>query len=101
MIPKHKQVRLKGKAMQELVKAVYERDQHKCVNCGKWVDEGVKPHHAYPGSSTFDTAEMARLIDYIVSECKDYGIETRPKEEIDSLLAEWSDRKCQTGAKEL
>ena len=47
MIPKHKQVRLKGKAMQELVKAVYERDQHKCVNCGKWVDISI--HAAQEG----------------------------------------------------
>lgn len=58
---------------------------------------------SYPGSSTFDTAEMARLIDYIVSECKDYGIETRPQAEIDSLLKEWSesnerDRKISTDA---
>lgn len=49
---------------------------------------------SYPGSSTFDTAEMARLIDYIVSECKDYGIETRPQAEIDSLLKEWSENNA-------
>lgn len=58
MIPKHKQVRLKGKAMQELVKAVYERDNHRCVNCGKWVEDGVKPHHvcykSHGGSDTLD-----------------------------------------------
>lgn len=56
---------------------------------GKAKTPGYTLIASYPGSSTFDTAEMARLIDYIVSECKDYGIETRPQEEIDSLLAEW------------
>lgn len=45
---------------------------------------------SYPGSSTFDTAEMARLIDVIVDECHELNIETRPQAEIDSLLAEWS-----------
>lgn len=50
MIPKHKQVRLKGKAMLALVKTVYERDQHRCVNCGKYVYEGHKPHHEPPKS---------------------------------------------------
>lgn len=49
MIPKRKKVRLKGKAMLSLVKTVYERDNHRCVNCGKWVPDGVKPHHVYPG----------------------------------------------------
>lgn len=44
---------------------------------------------SYPGSSTFDTAEMARLIDVIVDECHELNIETRPQAEIDSLLAEW------------
>ena len=56
---------------------------------------------SYPGSSTFDTAEMARLIDVIVDECHELNIETRPQAEIDSLLAEWSETKCQTGVKGL
>lgn len=56
---------------------------------GKAKTPGYTLIASYPGSSTFDTTEMARLIDYIVSECKEHGIETRPKEEIDSLLAEW------------
>jgi hypothetical protein len=29
---------------------------------------------------------MARLLDAVVEECKGLGIETRPKEEIESLL---------------
>lgn len=43
----------------------------------------------YIGSSNYDTAEMSRLIDYIVSEAKDLGIDTMTPEEIERLKAEW------------
>ena len=41
---------------------------------------------AYYGSSTYNTKQMARLLDAVVEECKGLGIETRPQEEIESLL---------------
>ena len=44
---------------------------------------------AYYGSSTYDTKQMARLIDYLQDECKEQGIETRPQWEVDALLKEW------------
>ena len=43
----------------------------------------------YYGSSTYDTAQMARLIDIIVQDCHSLGIETRSPEEIESLLSSW------------
>lgn len=43
----------------------------------------------YYGSSSYDAAQMSRLINIIVEECRQLGIETRPKEEIDSLLDSW------------
>lgn len=43
----------------------------------------------YFGSSTYDSAEMARLIDGVVSECKECGIETLPPDEIARLNQEW------------
>lgn len=43
----------------------------------------------YYGSSVYDTSQMSRLIDSIVEDCQSIGIETKPQEEIDSLLAEW------------
>ena len=43
----------------------------------------------YFGSSTYDTKEMATLIDGVVSECKELGIETLPAEEIESMKKEW------------
>ena len=46
---------------------------------------------AYYGSSTYNTQEMARLIDFLQDECRLQGIETRPQEEIDSMLREWGE----------
>jgi hypothetical protein len=47
---------------------------------------------AYYGSSTYDTKQMARLIDYAVDECKEQGIETKPQWEIDAMLKEWGEK---------
>lgn len=43
----------------------------------------------YYGSSVYDTAQMSALIESLVQEARHLGIETRPQEEIDSLLAEY------------
>lgn len=43
----------------------------------------------YYGSSTYDTAQMCRLIDIIVQDCEQLGIETKSAEEIESLLNSW------------
>ncbi|MDI6721481.1 MAG: recombination protein NinB [Candidatus Aenigmarchaeota archaeon] len=43
----------------------------------------------YFGSSTYDTKEMSVLIDGIVSECKDLGIETLLPHELEILKNEW------------
>lgn len=43
----------------------------------------------YFGSSAYDTAEMARLIDGVVSECKECGIETLTPQELALLKQEW------------
>ena len=43
----------------------------------------------YFGSSTYDTKEMSRLIDGIVSECKEQGIETATPQELSLLKSEW------------
>ncbi len=51
--------------------------------------EGFTNVRAFYGSSVYDTAEMSRLIDYIVTDCKELGIETESKEYIDNLLKEW------------
>lgn len=45
----------------------------------------------YYGSSTYDTNQMARLIDLIIQECQQLGIETRPADEIERLIKLWGD----------
>lgn len=48
--------------------------------------------NAYYGSSSFNSKQMSRLINDLVEDCKEVGIETKPQAEIDSLLKEWDER---------
>ena len=41
------------------------------------------------GSSTYNTKEMSVLIDGLVSECKECGIETLPPEELERMMKEY------------
>lgn len=52
-------------------------------------DTEFKIINAYYGSSSFNSKQMARLIDGVVQDCKVYNIEIKPQEEINSLLKEW------------
>lgn len=47
----------------------------------------------FKGSSEYDTREMAILIDGIVSECKEVGIETLPPDKIEHLKEMWTNGK--------
>lgn len=59
-----------------------------------WVCEEIGPSKLpgytnvrnFYGSSAYDTAQMSRLIEIIVAECKAQGIETMTPEELASLL---------------
>lgn len=55
--------------------------------------EGYTNILAYYGSSTYNTAEMSRLIDFIVQECKQLNIETMSRTELDSLIESWGATK--------
>ena len=44
---------------------------------------------AYYGSSSYDTSEMSRFIDLLIDDCKEYGIEHLPPEEIERMLGAW------------
>ncbi len=44
----------------------------------------------YYGSSTYDTAQMSRLIDLIVQDCKTQGIETMTPQQLAALVEGWS-----------
>lgn len=43
----------------------------------------------YYGSSTYDTAQMSRLIDLIVQDCREQGIETLPPDKLAGMMEEW------------
>lgn len=51
--------------------------------------EGFTNIIAYYGSSSYNTAEMSRLINLIVQECKQQDIETMTPNELKSLLESW------------
>lgn len=50
---------------------------------------GCKRIRFYHGSSLYDTAQMSRLIDYVVDAAKDLGIETMTPKEIYELVERW------------
>lgn len=47
----------------------------------------------YYGSSVYNTAQMSRLIDYIVQDCKTVGIETKTPQEISLLIDDWRNKE--------
>lgn len=51
-----------------------------CVNVTVWY-----------GSSVYDTEQMSRLIDAIVQDCRDAGIETMTPRELDALVSRWGE----------
>ena len=55
--------------------------------------EGCTNVVLYYGSSTYDTAQMSRLISNIVQDCQAVGIETRTPEEIANMLSLWGEAK--------
>lgn len=54
--------------------------------------EGCTNVILYYGSSTYDTAQMSRLIDNVVQDCKAVGIETCTPDEVARLLSLWDGR---------
>lgn len=55
--------------------------------------DGCHFYRVCRGSHTYTTAEMARLIDGTVSECKVAGIETLPPAELERMKAAWKPKK--------
>lgn len=50
---------------------------------------GYKLVFAYYGSSTYDTATMSRLIDYLVDECRQMGLAIPASKEQEEMLKSW------------
>ena len=45
----------------------------------------------YYGSSVYNSKQMARLIDLVITDCKEQGIETMTPTQIDELKARWGE----------
>jgi len=56
MLPKTKQIKLKGRALAALNAEVHSRDKG-CILCGAWVDPGEKFHHYPQGADKQDRIE--------------------------------------------
>lgn len=65
------------------------------TKCFRITEENGKPvywYRIYRGSHTYNTAEMARLIDGTIAECKAQDIETESPDEIARMQALWESR---------
>jgi hypothetical protein len=60
-----------------------------CEELGPSKIDGYTNVVCYYGSSVYDTAQMSRLIDLVVQDCKDQGIQTETPEEIEKLKSLW------------
>lgn len=61
----------------------------------KTLSKGNKLYRWYyqiKGSSEYNTAEMSRLIDGVVGECREMGIETLPQEELERMMTEYGEK---------
>ena len=54
---------------------------------------------AYKGSSDFDSAQMARLIDSLIQEAESQGIGTIPDKDVERMVSRWG--KNQSSSKEI
>ena len=53
--------------------------------------EGCTNVILYYGSSTYDSSQMSRLLDLIIQDCKEQGIQTETPDEIARLKALWGE----------
>ena len=60
-----------------------------CVDMGKSKIAGYRNLRAYYGSSTYDTRQMAQLIENLLQDCRALDIEVKSEEEIASLMGAW------------
>lgn len=52
-------------------------------------EKGTVYYKVFRGSHTYDSREMAILIEGTIEECKNMGIETLPPKELERLLKKW------------
>ena len=62
-----------------------------CEELGESKLDGYANIVCYYGSSTYDTAQMSRLIELVVNDCKDQGIDTATPEELEKMTGRWGE----------
>ena len=62
----------------------------------KFGEDGAFWYRIYRGSHTYNTAEMAKLIEGTILECQEYGIETATPDEIARMQALWEKKHGST-----
>lgn len=78
------------------VSDMLEQENLHCLPCGgKTERDGLQTffYRVYRGSHTYNTEEMAILIDGAVQEAREQGIETATPDEIERLKSLWKGRK--------
>ena len=73
------------------LKMIYKALDNHCTVVGEGAVNGKQFKHLaiLIGSSQYDTRQMSILIDGIVSECKELGIETMAPQELTELKSSW------------
>jgi hypothetical protein len=62
-----------------------------CDVLGESKIEGYTNVCAYYGSSTYDSKQMSDLIDSVIFECKEQGIQTATPDELSKMLSLWKE----------
>lgn len=63
-----------------------------CENIGSCKNvKGYSNIKSYYGTSVYDSKQMARLIDAVIADCKEQGIETLPPNEIERMKQQWGE----------
>lgn len=64
-----------------------------CERTGSSMYDGYEDIICYYGSSTYDTAQMSRLIELVVQECQQQDIETKTPRELSLLMEGWNEQQ--------
>ena len=86
-------VAIKSKAVGEMIKRWTDRGIGWYAEAFDSTLEGCKRVRLYYGSSTYNTKQMARLIDDMVDEAKALNIETATPDELARMKAEWENER--------
>lgn len=84
------------------VDVMMEQELLHCRACRTEIQNGreVVFYRVYRGSHTYNTAEMSKLIDGTILECKEQGIETIPPEELRRMMERWGKQAEKKGSAE-